>query len=156
MLSAQYVIALYWQYFLVLFCCYVAPLLHVPLFCGIPIVLPVFPCSASVPVYCQCTGVPLMFRVPQFRVTVFLVLLGGERWAMKPNDATTTDKFQENARTDGRMDGRTEGWKDERKDGRMDRPYFIGSFWLTLGVQNDFKHQYYCLLASLKSPFYLI
>ena len=59
---------------------------------------------------------------------------------MKPNDATTTDKFQENARTDGRMDGRTEGWKDERKDGRMDRPYFIGAFWLTLGVQNDFKH----------------
>ena len=35
---------------------------------------------------------------------------------MKPNDATTTDKFQENARTDGRMDGRTnermEGWTD--------------------------------------------
>ena len=76
-------------------------------------------CSADV----QCSVVPC-YGVPGF--------IRGEGWAMKPNDATTNDKFQENARTDGRMDGRT--------GGRMDRHYFIGSFWLTLGVQKDFKH----------------
>ena len=26
-------------------------------------------------------------------------------------------------------------WKDRRMDERADRPYFIGPFWLTLGIQ---------------------
>ena len=36
-------------------------------------------------------------------------------------------QFQENTRTEGQ----TKGQKDER----MDRPYFIGPFWLPPGVQ---------------------
>ena len=64
MLSAQYVVALYWQYFSVLFRCYVAPLLFsCPLFRVISIVLPVFACM-----FRQCSGVPPVFRVPVFLV----------------------------------------------------------------------------------------
>ena len=45
-------------------------------------------------------------------------------------------QFQENAQTDGRADGRMEGWKDRRTD----RPYFIGPFQLTPGVQKKNKN----------------
>ena len=47
-------------------CCLAVPLSccssHVSLFCGIPIVLSVFRCSASVPVYRQRFGVQSLFR----------------------------------------------------------------------------------------------
>ena len=86
MLSAQYVVALYWQYFSVLFRCYVAPLLFsCPLFRVISIVLPVFRlyvppvfrCSAGVP----CSGVPgfkvcLKDSIPQGQVSVITVIEG--------------------------------------------------------------------------------
>ena len=59
-------------------CCFIVPLFHctthVPLFRGIPIVPPVFRWSVCAPVFRQRSGVPLVFRVPQFRVPVFLVL----------------------------------------------------------------------------------
>ena len=54
-----------WCYFVVtLFRCS----LHVSLFRGIPIVLPVYGYM-----FHQCSGVPPMVRVPSFRVPVFLV-----------------------------------------------------------------------------------
>ena len=56
-----------WYCFLVtLFCCSS----HVPPFRGSPIVLPVFDCM-----FPQCSGVPPVFRVPQFHVPGFIVYL---------------------------------------------------------------------------------
>ena len=39
-------------------------------------------------------------------------------------------QFQENA------------WRDRRMDGRKDRPYFIGPFWLMLGIQKVISMNY--------------
>ena len=69
MTSVQYVVGLYWQYFLVLLCCYVVPLHFtystLPWYshCSASIlcseVLPVFRCSAGVPcAVVPCSGVP--------------------------------------------------------------------------------------------------
>ena len=63
MLSAQYVVVLYWQYFLVLFCCYVVPLhsicYTIPWYsdCSASILL-FLPCSGILPVFRCSTGVP--------------------------------------------------------------------------------------------------
>ena len=47
-----------------------------------------------------------------------------------PNLEKVNDRIQRK-----RPDRQTEGWAEGQKDGRTDRPYFIGSFWLWLGVQ---------------------
>ena len=44
------------------------------------------------------------------------------------------------------LDRRKDGWKDGRTDGRMGRPYFMGPFWLTLGVrlkENEFAFHFF-------------
>ena len=72
-------------------CSVIPPVLHcsAPLFHGFSIVLAVFrcsgvvlsfrgysefPCSGGVPLFPRCSIVPRVFRVPSFRVPVFLVL----------------------------------------------------------------------------------
>ena len=63
MLSTQYVVVLYWKYFLMLFCCFIILLLFS---CytirSIAIVPSVFRCSASASMFRQRSGVPSVFR----------------------------------------------------------------------------------------------